>query len=296
MKLRVHAKLALAAVVFGGVLTACESEYDPTVTETNQPVTETQQEIRGDNVDNSDITDDSGSINDDSEAVGSNSLTNNGTDENLAGNSATNTNSPEEESQATGEQQTADSQQQTSDVTSEEYGITDERDGTPDAGSWDESMESENEQTSDMRAGNTETGGNQEESLSGTYEDVQSDVAAKEQQTVQFEFDSAELTSEAKTRLDDFIQSMEEVDPQEAELLIKGYTDTQGSEEYNQALAARRAEAVKEYLQEQGLPSENLKTEAVGEAPSESVAATIQDNRRVVVEMVVPYAEELTAN
>lgn len=291
MKLQVQAKCALAAVIFGGVLTACESEYDPTVTENNQPVTETQQEITGtdDTVNNSDITGDSGSINDDSEAVDSNSLTSNGTDENLAGNSAMNSNSLAEESQATGEQETAD-------ATSEEYGITDERDGTPDTGSWDDSMDSQNEQASDMQAGDTGNGENQEESLSGTYEDVQSDVAAKEQQAVQFEFDSAELTSEARSKLDDFIASMEEVDPQEVELLIKGYTDTQGSQEYNQALAARRAEAVKQYLQEQGLPSENMKTEAVGEAPSESVAATIQDNRRVVVEMVVPYAEELTAN
>lgn len=268
MKLRGHAKFALVTVVVGGALTACESEYDPTVADTNKSVTESRQEIVDTN---------------------NNTATNNSTDENLAGDSATNTNELAEESRATGEQETAD-------VTPEEYGITDERDGTPDTGSWDESMESENEQASDMQAGDSGTDENQEDPLSGVYEDVQSDVAAKEQQAVQFEFDSAELTSEAKTRLDDFILSMEEVDPQEAELLIKGYTDTQGSEEYNQALAERRAEAVKEYLQEQGLPAENLKIEAIGEAPSQSVAGTIQDNRRVVVEMVVPYAEELTAN
>lgn len=284
MKLQLQAKYALAAVIFGGVLTACESEYDPTVTETNQPVTETQQEITGtdETMENSNITGDSGTVTDESGA----GVTEYGADESLADSSSSSPNSQESQTDEVSQES------QTDEVTSEEYGMTDERDGTPDTGGWEDSMESQNEQASS----DTGSGENQEDSLSGTYEDIQSDVAAKEQQAVQFDFDSAELTSEARSKLDDFIASMEEVDPQEVELSIKGYTDSQGSQEYNEALASRRAEAVKQYLQEQGLPSENLKTEAVGEAPSESVAATTQDNRRVVVEMVVPYAEELTAN
>lgn len=283
MKLRVQAKFALVVVVFG-VLAACESEYDPTVTDANQPITETPEETT-----NGDYA---------AENFGRNSentATDNGSGEDR--NSAANTNELTDSSEQDNTSQTTRDQTTRDQTTREEYGITDERDGTPDTGSWDESVESENAQASTTQPEDTEAGANQEESLSGTYGDVHSDVAAMEQQAVQFEFDSSDLTSEAESKLDDFIASMEEVDPQEVELLIKGYTDSQGSEEYNQALATRRAEAVKEYLLEQGLPSDNLKIEAVGETSSDSVASTSADgSRRVMVEMVVPYAEELTAN
>ena len=67
---------------------------------------------------------------------------------------------------------------------------------------------------------------------------------------------------------------------------IQGYTDSVGSEDYNQRLSERRADSVKSYLAEQGISS--MRLSAVGKGRSDPVAdndsaAGRQQNRRVEV-------------
>jgi outer membrane protein OmpA-like peptidoglycan-associated protein len=67
---------------------------------------------------------------------------------------------------------------------------------------------------------------------------------------------------------------------------IQGYTDSVGSEDYNQGLSERRADSVKSYLAEQGISS--IRLSAVGKGRSDPVAdngsaAGRQQNRRVEV-------------
>lgn len=64
---------------------------------------------------------------------------------------------------------------------------------------------------------------------------------------------------------------------------IEGYTDERGSEEYNLALGQRRAEAVRKYLTELGVPASQLRVISYGEsrpaAPSHDESAWKLDRR-----------------
>lgn len=67
---------------------------------------------------------------------------------------------------------------------------------------------------------------------------------------VKFAFDKAELTSEAKAKLDEFVQKLIELD-RGLYLEIRGHTDNTGPEAWNMTLGKMRAEAVKDYLYRQ---------------------------------------------
>ncbi|MBS1300850.1 peptidoglycan-associated lipoprotein Pal [Loktanella sp. SALINAS62] len=67
--------------------------------------------------------------------------------------------------------------------------------------------------------------------------------------------------------------------------IIEGHADEQGTREYNLALGARRANAVREYLMSKGIPSNRLRTVSYGkERPIEvcSNEACYAKNRRAV--------------
>ena len=49
-------------------------------------------------------------------------------------------------------------------------------------------------------------------------------------------------------------------------MTIEGHCDERGSEEYNLALGERRANAVKRYMVDLGVPSSQLRTVSFGEA------------------------------
>jgi outer membrane protein OmpA-like peptidoglycan-associated protein len=65
---------------------------------------------------------------------------------------------------------------------------------------------------------------------------------------------------------------------------IEGNTDSVGSDAYNQGLSERRAEAVRSYLAQQGVPESSMTAKGLGEAQpiaSNSTAEGRQQNRRV---------------
>ena len=65
---------------------------------------------------------------------------------------------------------------------------------------------------------------------------------------IQFEFDSAVLTSESKQRLNTIGDMLNLDNPSVRRLVIEGHTDIVGSSEYNLGLSFQRAESVKQYL------------------------------------------------
>ena len=65
---------------------------------------------------------------------------------------------------------------------------------------------------------------------------------------IQFEFDSAVLTSESKRRLNTFGDMLNIDSLSKGRLSIEGHTDIVGSSEYNLGLSIKRAESVKQYL------------------------------------------------
>jgi outer membrane protein OmpA-like peptidoglycan-associated protein len=102
----------------------------------------------------------------------------------------------------------------------------------------------------------------------------------------------SELKSGATVNLDRLTAFMNEYPKRTAS--IEGFTDSMGSDEMNQSLSQRRADAVKGYLVGQGVSSARLSSSGRGEnspvADNESAAGR-QQNRRVEV-VISPIAAE----
>ena len=99
---------------------------------------------------------------------------------------------------------------------------------------------------------------------------------------VNFAFDSSNLSAEAKNNLDKLSQVL--INNPDTNINIYGYTDSKGADDYNLKLSERRANAVKSYLSQKGVPSSRLFSMGMGEA--DPVASNETDmgrakNRRV---------------
>jgi OmpA-OmpF porin, OOP family len=99
---------------------------------------------------------------------------------------------------------------------------------------------------------------------------------------VRFDFDSADISTTARTQLDALAEGIKLLAPGQA-IVIEGHTDAIGSEEYNRRLSQRRAASVKRYLvQEHGIDARRLKDAGVGEQqPIAGLEPTAAQNRRV---------------
>jgi outer membrane protein OmpA-like peptidoglycan-associated protein len=103
--------------------------------------------------------------------------------------------------------------------------------------------------------------------------------------SVKFPPQSAELSAEAKTRLMDFVQKLKG-DNKNVYLEIQGHTDATGSKTANMRLGEERAEAVRLFMNQQGVALNRMSTISYGgESPvaSNKTRAGRAQNRRVVV-------------
>jgi outer membrane protein OmpA-like peptidoglycan-associated protein len=101
--------------------------------------------------------------------------------------------------------------------------------------------------------------------------------------TVNFGFNSAELTPEARKELDGVAEALSRGNTAKIEVVISGHTDAVGGADYNQKLSERRAEAARQYLITQhGIDGNRLTAKGFGKAqlllPSDP---TNELNRRV---------------
>ena len=100
-----------------------------------------------------------------------------------------------------------------------------------------------------------------------------------------FGFDRYDLSSEARASVASWAQWMNT--HQNVELVIEGHTDERGTREYNLALGARRANAVKDYMVALGVAASRVKTISFGkERPAvlgSNEAAWAQNRRAVAV-------------
>jgi len=81
--------------------------------------------------------------------------------------------------------------------------------------------------------------------------------------TIHFDFDKAVIRSDDKSRLDELVGKVKEI---ALEVIIAvGHADRIGTDEYNQRLSVRRAEAVKAYLVSRGIQANRVYTEGKGE-------------------------------
>ncbi len=83
------------------------------------------------------------------------------------------------------------------------------------------------------------------------------------QETIFFEFDSTELSDEARSALEENYKWLEENGART--LTIEGHTDEKGTDEYNLALGERRARSAQEYLIRLGVDSSRIEVITYGE-------------------------------
>ena len=102
---------------------------------------------------------------------------------------------------------------------------------------------------------------------------------------VLFGFDSSRIKPEAAARLFDVLAEIERRG--RPDVLIEGHTDSVGSDEYNEGLSVRRAEAVRQWFREHLAPgAASFRVEGKGEEEniaSNSTAAGRARNRRVEI-------------
>jgi peptidoglycan-associated lipoprotein len=84
---------------------------------------------------------------------------------------------------------------------------------------------------------------------------------------VYFEFDAAELDSNARNAISANVRCIKERAIQAVQLT--GHTDPRGTEEYNLALSDRRALSVKRYMVSLGLAEDRIRSTGVGEEMAE---------------------------
>jgi outer membrane protein OmpA-like peptidoglycan-associated protein len=99
-----------------------------------------------------------------------------------------------------------------------------------------------------------------------------------------FPFDSAELTSEARSNLRKLADSLQA--EARTNVMILGHTDSDGSDSYNQQLSERRGRSAEDYLASLGVASSRLVSRGRGEAEpiaSNGTEEGRRQNRRVEV-------------
>ncbi len=118
--------------------------------------------------------------------------------------------------------------------------------------------------------------------ISGSKVDVNGCPISLEIKGVQFKYDSAELTSNAKIILDGVAKSLIAY-PQKNDLDVQGHTSSEGTDQYNLRLSQKRSQSVANYLKLKGV---NNKLTAHGHGERQPIADNSTEvgkskNRRV---------------
>ena len=107
-----------------------------------------------------------------------------------------------------------------------------------------------------------------------------------------FEFGRAELTYDAEAKVRDIADVLDRPGVRGRTIAVEGHTDSIGSDDYNQRLSERRAQAVADSLASSGIPDGRMRVRGLGEkypiAPNQTAGgqddpAGRAKNRRVEV-------------
>ncbi len=98
---------------------------------------------------------------------------------------------------------------------------------------------------------------------------------------------SAVLSAAGRTELDNLATKLQQIKKLDS-VTVSGYTDSSGSEAFNQRLSQKRADAVKAYLQSRGIDGSKIQSIGYGETnpiASNQTAAGRTKNRRVEIKV-----------
>jgi OOP family OmpA-OmpF porin len=108
--------------------------------------------------------------------------------------------------------------------------------------------------------------------------------------TALFDFDKATLKPAGKEAIHGIDEEIKASGSKVLAVNVVGYTDSVGTEEYNQELSVRRANAVKEYMVSEDIDSGLINVKGMGEADpvaSNATEAGRAENRRVEISVVL---------
>lgn len=102
---------------------------------------------------------------------------------------------------------------------------------------------------------------------------------------IYFEYNSARIAREAEPQLNQLGDALRSPRLKNAAVVLAGHTDAKGSQNYNEGLSDRRAEAVKRYLVERlNIPAQNLSTAGYGKRHLKNLDEPYAaENRRVQI-------------
>jgi outer membrane protein OmpA-like peptidoglycan-associated protein len=110
--------------------------------------------------------------------------------------------------------------------------------------------------------------------------------------TVHFDYNKATIQSRSFPLLDQVARILRE-HPEIVSVSIEGHTDERGSDDYNLDLSQRRADAVRDYLNQEGVELERMRTRGFGESiplNSDTTEEAHAINRRV--EFITRYEQD----
>lgn len=102
---------------------------------------------------------------------------------------------------------------------------------------------------------------------------------------IYFDFNSWSISRKAEPQLEQLAKALRSAQLNGSEIVISGYTDAKGTEEYNQKLSEHRAEAVKKFLVTKlKVPAEDLTSAGYGKRHlKNSTDPYAAENRRVQI-------------
>lgn len=112
--------------------------------------------------------------------------------------------------------------------------------------------------------------------------------------TALFDFDKAVLKPAGKEAIHDIDQQIKTSEAKVIDINVVGHTDSVGTEEYNQELSVRRANAVKDFMVSEGIDPAIIDVKGMGEAEpvaSNDTAEGRAQNRRVEISIAVEQAK-----
>ncbi len=103
-----------------------------------------------------------------------------------------------------------------------------------------------------------------------------------------FDFDKAVLKPEGKAAIDsEIISKLAQVQKLEL-VLVTGHTDPIGTQQYNQKLSERRADAVRDYLVSKGVPKDKIETLGMGKTQPVPGVVCKQKNMKELIACYAP--------